>query len=186
MFQRSNCAVKLPVSKLTQYLQPFFFLFFYLCNVKIYKNNRRKDFKLSKMVHPGNLAVPLVSVYMGKFSFASVYMGEIFTPVVHINAQEFLNSTTHRDLTNRAVLPSGPARLQYKHPLSQTENRWLKQNLTPNLVSCCMHTTPLPNTLSEFLSGSQGYIFFHNSPPPPGVGEKNRRALGLGRKIKEE
>ena len=58
-------------------------------------------------------------------------MGEIFTPVVHINAQEFLNSTTHRDLTNRAVLPSGPARLQYKHPLSQTENRLLKQNLTP-------------------------------------------------------
>ena len=100
------------------------------------------------MFHPGNRAVPLASVYMGKFSFASVYMAEIFTPVVLINAQEFLNSTTHRDLTNRAVLPSGPARLQYKHPLSQTENRWLKQNLTPNLVSCCMHATPLPNMLS--------------------------------------
>jgi hypothetical protein len=95
------------------------------------------------MFHPGNRAVPLASVYMGKFSFASVYIGEIFTPVVHINAQEFLNSTTHRDLTNRAVLPSGPARLQYKHPLSQTENRWLKQNLTPNLISRCMHATPI-------------------------------------------
>jgi hypothetical protein len=32
----------------------------------------------------------------------------------------------------------------------------------------------------------QGCIFFYNSPPPPGVGEKNQRVLGLGKKIKEE
>jgi hypothetical protein len=30
----------------------------------------------------------------------------------------------------------------------------------------------------------QGCIFFYNSPP--GVGEKNQRVLGLGKKIKEE
>jgi hypothetical protein len=37
-----------------------------------------------------------------------------------------------------------------------------------------MHTTPLPNTLSEFLSGSQGYIFFHNPPPPWGGGKESK------------
>ena len=30
----------------------------------------------------------------------------------------------------------------------------------------------------------QGCIFFYN-PPPPGVGEKNQRVLGLGKKSKK-
>jgi hypothetical protein len=133
VFQRSNCAVKLPVSKLnckSQYLQPFVLSFVYLCNVKNYKNNRRKDFKLSKMFHTGNRHPACECLYgeificeclYGEIFICECFMyGEIFTLVVHINAQEFLNSTTQRDLTNRAVLPSGPARLQYKQPLSPT------------------------------------------------------------------
>ena len=59
----------------------------------------------------------------------------------------------------------------------------------PNLINClflpcCSKLRLFPHQLFPSQSLLQGCIFFYN--PPPGVGEKNQRVLGLGKKIKEE